>query len=125
MPTKEDVYKAFGEAMYAVAMADGEVQQEEIERFNKIIEKHKFADKIKWSFYEEQENNTPLKISLEKALSTLSAFGPFEDYPFLFNALEEIAEAFEGIIKEERLLIDNFRKELHQRFRNDLRFSGY
>jgi len=121
----EDVYHAFGELMYAVALADGEIQQEEIIRFNKIIEKHQFAHKIKWSFFHEQEENTPLKVALEKALKTLTTYGPFEDLPFLFKALEEIALAFNGIVIEERNLIDNFRKDLHEQFKKDMRFSGY
>jgi len=111
--------------MYAVAMADGSVQAEENECFNKIIKKHKFGDKIKWSFYHELKENTPLTHSLNKALDTLCAFGPFEDLPFLFNALEDIADSFNGIVIEERKLIDNFRKKLHERFMADQRFNGY
>ena len=125
MVCKEDVYNAFGEVMYAVALADGAIQQEEIKRFNEIIEKHKFGDKIKWSFFHKKEENTPLKVALEKALDTLTTFGPFEDLPFLFNALEEIAKAFNGIVEQERNLIDNFRKDLHEQFKKDMRFSGY
>lgn len=109
----EDVYEAFGELLYAVAMADGEIQDEEVNVLNKILADHQYAKEIKWSFQYETQKATTVTDAYEKALSTMVEYGPFEDYPFLFDALEKVAHAFQGIMPEEQELIENFREELN------------
>ncbi|MFK7899259.1 MAG: TerB family tellurite resistance protein [Cyclobacteriaceae bacterium] len=108
----EEVYEAFGELLYAVAMADGEIQDEEVQVLNKMLADHQFAKEIKWSFNYETQKATSVTDAYEKALSTMVDFGPFEDYSFLFDALEKVAHAFQGIMPEEQELIENFRSEL-------------
>ncbi len=123
--SKEEVYQAFGELIYAVAIADGEVQKEEIDKLQELLETHDWAKEIKWSFDYETEKKTDVEEAYSKALSTMVEYGPFEDYPFLFEALEEVAEAFDGIVVEERVLIDRFKSELINKFQEDNRFAGY
>lgn len=125
MVNKEEVYQAFGELIYAVAMADGEVQKEEVDKLHEILSKHEWANEIKWSFDYESKQKTSLNDAYNKALDTMVEYGPFEDYPFLFKTMEEVAEAFDGVVVEERALIDKFKNELINKFKEDNRFSGY
>ena len=47
---KEKLYEAFGELIYVVAMADGEIQDTEIVALKKLVSEHLLGADIKWSF---------------------------------------------------------------------------
>jgi len=122
---KEEVYQAFGELLYAVAIADGAVQQEEVDKLKQLLENHEWAKEIQWSFDYESKNKTGIEEAYKKALDKMVEYGPFKDYIFLFEAMEEVALAFDGIVLEERVLIDRFKSELIAKFQEDNRFAGY
>ena len=46
--------------------------------------------------------------------------GPDEEYDFIVFALEKLAEASDGISKEEDKIIKNFSKQLLARFKSDI-----
>ena len=120
MIDKEQLYRAFGELIYAVAKADGLVQNEEIHALKKILAQHSWAKDVQWSFDYEMENETDLKYVYEKALDTFRQYGPTPEYVYLIQIMEKVAEASNGIDPQEKELISGFQEDLKERFIKDL-----
>ena len=108
----EKIQKAFGQVIYAVAMMDGEVQQVEIDVLKKVIADHEWGNQVVSSFEEEHGLNADPNIVFLKAMKVFRAHGPSKHYNFFIDLLEKIAHAHDGIIPEERKLIDRFREGL-------------
>ena len=119
MVTKVELYDAFGELIYALAKADGVIQGEEVAALEEIVEGHPWASEITWSFNYEAQKEKTLQEAYDKALSICKEYGPSPDYPFLFEVLDKIAAAADGIHDEETAVINNFKKELLEKFHND------
>jgi hypothetical protein len=119
MVTKVELYDAFGELIYALAKADGVIQGEEITALEDIVKDHPWASEITWSFKYEKRNDKPLSEVYDKALMICQEYGACPDYPFLFEVLDKIAAAAEGVHDKEQKVIDNFKKELMEKFMND------
>jgi uncharacterized tellurite resistance protein B-like protein len=120
MIKKERLYDAFGELIYALAMADGEVQQEEIQTLERILNHHPYAKEIKWSFdYENAKQNT-VEEAYQKAILACKDNGPDPEYKYLLDIMMEVAAAFDGIVPQEQKIIENFKTELRERFIHDI-----
>ena len=119
MVTKVELYDAFGELIYALAKADGIIQGEEITALENIVQGHPWASEITWSFNYEKKKDKSLSEAYEKALMICQEYGPSPDYPFLFEVLDKIAAAAEGVHDNEEKIIKDFKRELLEKFRND------
>jgi uncharacterized tellurite resistance protein B-like protein len=117
MIKKEKLYEAFGEIIYAVAKADGIVQDEEVEKLHELVEGYEWAEDAVWSFNYENTKNHDFKDAYEKALAVFEEYGPHEDYATLLKVLEEVAKASDGIDDHERRVIENFKKDLRKLLR--------
>jgi uncharacterized tellurite resistance protein B-like protein len=115
-PSKERLYDALGELIYAVAKADGLVQDEETSRLEEILQQHPWAREVRWSFDYEKNRQTTLEEAYDKALDTCKAYGPAEEYQYLFDILYEIAKASEGVNVEEAQVIVRFKMDLKNHF---------
>ena len=116
--TKEQLYDALGELMYALALADGVIQASETEKLEALVQQHPWAAEIKWSFNYEKQKGKTLEDAYQKAISICKDYGPSEEYAFLMNVLESIAEASDGVVEAEQQLINRFRDELTEYFKN-------
>lgn len=116
MVTKVELYDAFGELIYALAKADGVIQNEEMFALEKIVGDHPWAKEIKWSFHYEKRKNKTLEEAYAKALDICKEYGPCPDYPFLFEVLDVIAEAADGVHEAEQKIIDDFKQSLQDKF---------
>ena len=116
---KEKLYEAFGELIYVVAMADGNIQDEEVAALKKLVSEHPLGADIKWSFDYEAKNEANVKDTYQKVLNTCQAFGPTEDYLLLIDLLEKVAAASAGIEEKEQQVINDFQTDLIARFKND------
>lgn len=121
MIKKEKLYDAFGELIYAIALADGEIQESEIAALNKYLQNHPFAKEIKWSFDYEKAKNHDIETAYQNAIDTCKENGPDPEYKYLLEILVGVAEAFAGIVPEERKIIERFQDDLAKRFEKDLR----
>ena len=117
-PSKEKLYDALGELIYAVAKADGRIQPAEIEKLHELLLAHPSAQSIQWSFDYENRSDIPLDEAYDKALETCKAYGPTEEYAFLFDALDAVAEASDGIDAKELDVIQRFKADLKEHFLN-------
>ena len=98
----------FGKILYAVAMADGEVQQEELDELKRIVEEDNWAKEIELSFNEALGLQMDPKIVFYKNIRIFKTLETEEYIPYFINLMERIAEAYDGIIPEEKELITTF-----------------
>ena len=115
-PTKTQLYDAFGELFYVIAMADGQVQTEEIQKIEALLQSHEAAQAIGWSFRHELKNQHSVEEAYAKALDVCKFYGQTEEYTFLLDALLQIAQASQGLSTEERQLLGKFEGELKMHF---------
>ncbi len=120
MKDTDKLIEAFGELAYVIAMADGEVQQEEIKAIEKKLAGHKWGADIQWSFdYEMKKQRDPEEL-YKKVIIYCEMHGPDPEYNFLMELLEEIAKASNGIDPDEEGVMSDFVQELTDKFRNDI-----
>ena len=116
MVKRERLYDAFGELLYAIAMADGEVQQEEIKVIEGILNKHSWSNEIKWSFDYENYKCHSLEEAYGKAISVCKENGPDPEYKYLLDVMHKVADAFDGTVPQEEFIINRFKGDLHSEF---------
>lgn len=112
MVQRQQLYTAFGQLIYALARADGEVQQEELEQINKLLITHQWSNDILWSFNTEYSKKALSDTTLTKSIAIFREYGPYYEYPYFFHVIEEIAKAYNGIVKEEQQVLDELREVL-------------
>ncbi len=113
---KERLYDAFGELIYALAMADGLIQPAEIMALDTILQGHAWASQIKWSFDYESNKKLDLKEVYKKALDTFTEYGQQPEYAYLIDILQKVAKASDGINEAEQEIIERFQKDLSDNF---------
>lgn len=120
MTDKEKLYETMGELIYAIAMADGEIQKEEQEAINNILANHRWASNIKWSLDYEKEHHHSVREVYHKVMSYCISHGPSEDYVEFVDVMIRVAEASNGIDEDEMALINEFSFKLSEHFQGDL-----
>ncbi|MDY8137130.1 TerB family tellurite resistance protein [Aquimarina sp. 2201CG5-10] len=120
MVSKDRLYQTFGELLYVLAMSDGIIQKEEVETLEEILKAHPKGADIKWSFDYETDHQSDIEVLYKKIIEVFSDNGPDEEYDFMIYALSKIAEATEGLHPKEESVIQNFSKDLLERFKKDI-----
>lgn len=120
MTDKEKLYETLGELLYVVAKADGVIQSEEREALLKILENHKWAAEISWSFNYEDLHNSSVEDIYKKVINSCHSYGPSAEYVEFIAAMKTLAAASEGINASESKVINSFSSDLIERFQNDL-----
>ena len=120
MVKRERLYDAFGELIYAIAMADGAIQKEEIVTLEKLVRSHPWAKEIRWSFNYEHHKHHSAEEAFDHAINICKLNGPDPEYKYLLEVMTQVAEAFNGIVPQEQKIIEDFKSDLHQRFEQDL-----
>lgn len=115
--SKTELYDAFGELLYVLAKADGEVQKEEKETLKNILNNHSWSKEILWSFDYESGKENDLEDLYKKVLNVCYEIGPNPEYQFMLEVLEAVAESSLGIQEEEQQIIDRFKKDLIEEFK--------
>ncbi|MCU0447826.1 MAG: TerB family tellurite resistance protein [Microscillaceae bacterium] len=120
MVTREKFLDAFGELIYALALADGLIQPEEISALQHILQKYDWANAVEWSFQYEKNRQQPLEKVYANALETFREYGPAPEYQDLIEVLEAVAQASAGIDSHEQKIIAGFQTDLKAKFIQDL-----
>ncbi|MBQ4822045.1 TerB family tellurite resistance protein [Aquimarina sp. MMG016] len=120
MVSKDRLYQTFGELLYVVAMSDGVIQKEEIQTLEEILMGHPKGNEIKWSFDYENDQQSDIETLYKKVIEVFSDNGPDEEYDFMIYALSKIAEASKGTDAKEEAVIQNFSRDLLERFKKDI-----
>lgn len=114
---KVALYDAFGELLYLLAKADGEIQVEEVNELQKILKAHPWSKEIIWSFNYEAKKENKVEDLYQKVLEACFAIGPDPEYQFMLEVLEAVAESSLGVVEEERALIERFQQDLIEEFK--------
>jgi tellurite resistance protein len=117
---KEKMYEIMGELIYAIAKADGIVQEEEISKLNEILEGHPWASEIKWSFNYEKNRNASVEEVYKKVIDYCKNNGASAEYSEFLDVMKKIANSSQGIDAEEEQLINSFTEDLIKRFNTDI-----
>ena len=120
MTKKDQLYEAFGELAYVLAMADGNIQPEELQQVKQILEKHPQGTDIQWSFDYEARKQRPVEEVYQNVIDACQEVGPDPEYPFLIEMLEKVAAIHAGKSAEESKVITGFTTDLIERFRRDV-----
>lgn len=121
MVKKERLYRAFGELIYSIAIADGEVQTAEVVALKKYLAHHPYAGDIEWSFNYEKDKCHNWKDAYKNAIEVCKENGPDPEYKYLLDVLIAVADAYNGIVSQEQEVIDKFKTELREKFIKDLK----
>lgn len=119
MADLDKLYEAFGELLYAVAKADGSVQNEEKDALMKLLKDDARESDILWSFNYEEKKAKTVKEAYSKAIDIFKYHGPFSEYARFADVLEKVAAAFQGISREEKEIIASFRNDLVSAFKKN------
>ena len=119
MTELERLYDTMGELLYAIAMADGEIQPEELTTLDEVLKGHPWAEAAKWSFNYEKGKNSDVDTTYQKVIAACHAYGPSPIYNDFISAMTKVAEAVGGIDPNEEKIINNFSKDLTERFQKD------
>jgi uncharacterized tellurite resistance protein B-like protein len=132
MTSKQNLHYAIGELAYAVAFADGKIQQEEREKFENIIaaelrsknydfdvsdiifkilekEKHDVETVYQWAMTEIKTNSHYLSPVLKQTFIII---------------LEKIAKAFPPVTGEESKLIERFKGDIESVVGDPVYYDG-
>jgi uncharacterized tellurite resistance protein B-like protein len=120
MTEQEKLYETLGELLFAIAIADGIIQNEERKALNVLLKKHAWASEIKWSFDYEESRNASMEDTYSKVISFCQNYGPAPEYAEFIDAMNFIATASNGINQKESRLISSFSKDLIERFQRDV-----
>jgi len=126
-----EFYLAFGNLIYSIAMSDSEVQLEEVEQFHQITRNELKAlsenpdDDINYfnslladsGFLNSYHAELTAEIALEKFIDfyhkNTSLFKPWIK-EFCMNSVLKVAEAYDGIVTEEKQIILKLEKLFNQ-----------
>jgi uncharacterized tellurite resistance protein B-like protein len=120
MTATEKLFEVFGELLYAIAMADGLIQDEELTALEEIVENHPWSTAVKWSFNYEKTKAHDLEEVYNKVINFCHQHGPSAHYTDFISAMNKIAAAANGIEAKESELIESFSTDLIARFQQDL-----
>ena len=116
MVSQARLHDAIGELIYAVTIADGLIQEEEMKIIDDKLADVSWGADAKWSFNWERKKGTELKTAYLSALETFKENGPTPYYYEIIDILEDIAKASDGFEKKEGQVISIFNKSLRLHF---------
>ncbi len=119
MRKEEKLYEIFGELLYAIAKADGVIQQSEKETLVQLLKNHSLGSEILWSFEFEESHNSSVEEIYNKVINFCHVYGPAPQYEEFRIAMKIVAEASNGITERESKLINSFSIDLMERFQRD------
>jgi len=116
MNMEDELYNAFGELIYILVCADGEIQQEELDTLDTILKDHHWAKDIQWSFNYERDKENNLDELYKKVIYKCFDIGPHPEYRYMIEVLEKIAESSLGKDEDEAKIIQDFEDDLIEHF---------
>ena len=115
MESKEKVFEAFAELIYAVIMADGEIKEPEKSLVTNIVINHPISVYID-AHLASGVKNTSIVQSFLHTLDVCKEHGNDIEYSFLLNILIEISKVSEGVDNGEGGFFSEFVANFKNRF---------
>ncbi|PIB36185.1 hypothetical protein BFP72_12655 [Reichenbachiella sp. 5M10] len=95
----------FGKILYALAMADGKVQDAEIKVLQQIVREDEWADRIKLSFDTAMDLEMDPKMVFYKNIRILKTLRSVEYMPYFIHLMNRVAQAHGGVVPAEKEMI--------------------
>jgi uncharacterized tellurite resistance protein B-like protein len=119
MTPLENLYYALGELAYAVAFADGDIQKEEQEEFKEFLKAQlegnphvDFSDIIfKLLGKKKSDSVTAYNWAINEVRRNSHYLSPELKHTFV-SVMENVAEAFPPVTKNEKTLLDRFKIDI-------------
>ncbi|MEM6726381.1 MAG: TerB family tellurite resistance protein [Bacteroidota bacterium] len=105
--------------VYLVAIADGLIQPEETEELERLLIGRDWSQPVKWSFDELVAHPLDPAAVYEEVMEVFVAHGPDPAYQELFEILEAVAQASDGLDSEEANVLIDLEVDLRKRFLED------
>jgi uncharacterized tellurite resistance protein B-like protein len=120
MTSLESLYYAIGELAYAVARADGKIQEQEKEKIHQIVEnalrnnEHNFdISEIVFKLMEKDKADSRASYNWAiKQIKLNSHYLSPKMKETIISVMEQVAEAYPPVTKEEHKLIEDCKKEI-------------
>jgi uncharacterized tellurite resistance protein B-like protein len=120
MTPVQNLHYAIGQIAYAVAMADGEVQKSERQKFHDIVAEELRCDHYGFDisgiiFQILDKDHESSAVTYQWAINQIRANSHYlspEMKQTFINVIEKIAVAFPPVTVEEKMLIDRFQTEI-------------
>lgn len=119
MTDEEKLYETMGELLYAVAKADGVIQEDEKTSLQNLLKDHKWKNQINWSFNYEVSKQKSVEEVYSKVITVCDRIGPSPLYKEFIEAMEIVANANNGVDENEAKVMNSFSADLIERFRKD------
>ena len=116
MSTNTELYDAFGELIYVLAKADGQIQPEEKATLEHILQSHPWSKEILWSFNYESGKDNDVEDTYQKMLQKCIEVGHNPEYEFMLEVLEAVAKSSIELDEQEKAVIDRFKSDLTTEF---------
>ena len=120
MTDEEKLYETMGELLYAVAKADGVIQEDEKTTLQRILKDHKWKDEINWSFNYEVSKQNDVEEVYAKVITVCERIGPSPLYKEFIEAMTLVANANNGVDENEAKMMSSFSADLIARFKKDV-----
>ena len=115
-PSKTQLYDAMGELIYAVAKSEGFAEAEPSTLLIELLAGQAWANEVQLSFNYEYQNENTMEEAYEKAVDVCKAYGPAEEYAFLFQALEVLGRHTLKGKPEQPSILSRFQNDLTTHF---------
>ena len=115
MDSKEKVYDAFAELIYAVVIADGKISGTEKKVISDVIQGHLIKIDIQ-KYFDSKITGISIVQSFLNTFEVCKQHGKDSEYPFLLKILEDVSRVSEGLNKDEDNLLEEFISSFRSRF---------
>jgi len=108
---KAQLYNAFARLIYAVTMADGIVQKEEMDVIRKVVGEHPMMGYID-NYFRIGDRKISIIKAYYEVLTFIQENKPDPEFSFLLKILEELSKLSEGVHEDDENLMEEFIEDL-------------
>ncbi len=114
---KSDLYRSFGDLIYAIAMADGILQEEEKNAIRKIIGDHAMMPFVDESLNRKVKEEISIVSAYYKVMNYIKENKPDPEFHFLLQVLEALSKLSAGVDEDDENLMEDFIADLRSRLK--------
>lgn len=105
---KTELYQSFASLIYAVAMADGILMNEEKDAIRKVIGNHPMMAPLNSLFESKEKLEISIVSAYYEVMTYIKQNKPDPEFSFLVQVLESLSSLSEGVEEEEGNLVEEF-----------------
>lgn len=114
---KSNLYRSFGDLIYAIAMADGILQDEEKTAIRKIIGEHAMMPYIEQALDRKEKKEISIVSAYYKVMTYIKENKPDPEFHFLLKVLEALSKLSAGVDEDDENLMEDFIADLRSKLK--------